>query len=303
MLEWLDHRPSDRPFFLYVHTVDPHVPYLPPEEDVARYDPEPYDGVVDFGRDRMLLEKVKAGQIQLGARDRAHLEALYDAEITYHDRHFASVIEALERRGLADDTIVVFTADHGEEFYDHGSVGHGHSVWEELIHVPLIVRWPGLTDGAMQIDETVGLVDVMPTLLEALGLDVPDEVSGRSIAPLLAGRSEDAPRCAVTGFMDGWRTIVVGRYKLVQRTASRWQLYDLAADPAEQHDLAAERPIAVRYLRGLLGVALAEAESGAPLAQHEVARAQIDDTLRQQLEALGYAGASRAGTDDGTGEP
>lgn len=303
VIEWLDQRPTDRPFFLYVHTIDPHVPYIPPSEDIALYDPEPYEGVVDFHRDRTLLERIKAGGVRLNDRDRQRLGALYDGEITYHDRHFASVIEALERRGLADDTLVVFTADHGEELFDHGSVGHGHSVFEEIIRVPLIVRWPGLTDGAVRIDDAVGLVDVMPTILEALGQEVPSSMSGRSIAPLLAGRSEDAPRPSVTAFLEGWRTVVVGRYKLVQRTTSHWMLYDLAADPQEQHDLAAERPLTVRYLRGLLGLALAQAERPTrPATEHRAAQTVIDEQLRQQLEALGYAGASRAPTDDGIGE-
>lgn len=301
VLRWLDERPADRPFFLYVHTVDPHVPYIPPNEDLRRYDPDPYDGVVDFHRDRQLLEGVKGGRIALNARDRVRLEALYDGEITYHDRHFASVMEALDRRGLAEDTLVVFTSDHGEEFFDHGSVGHGHSVFEELIRVPLIIRWPGLTDRPLQLSEAVGLVDVMPTLLTALGLEIPEELSGRSIAPLLREDIEDAPRPTVTGFMEGWRAIVVGRYKLVQRTTDRWTLYDLADDPGEQHDLASQRPIAVRYLRGLLGLSLAGAEHPTPgRTRHEEVRTEIDDTLRAQLEALGYAGASRAGTDDGT---
>lgn len=300
VIEWLEARPTDRPFFLYVHTIDPHVPYIPPADDLARYDSAPYDGIVDFHRDRGLLEKIKAGQIRLNARDRERLIALYDGEITYHDRHFASVMEALERRGLADDTLVVFTSDHGEELFDHGSVGHGHSVWEELIRVPLIVRWPGVTDGALRIEDAAGLVDVMPTLLEALGLPVGDELTGRSLAPLLAGRSEDAPRTTVTGFMNGWRTLVVGRYKLIQRTTSRWMLYDLAADPGEENDLAAERPIAVRYLRGLLGVTLAKVETPSQQRRiHDAARTEIDAELRQQLEALGYAGASRAPSDDG----
>lgn len=296
VLHWLDERPEDRPFFLYVHTIDPHVPYMPPPDDLTRYDAEPYEGVVDFRQNRTLLEGVKGGSIRLSARDRVRLEALYDGEITYHDRHFASVMESLARRGLDDETIVVFTADHGEEFWDHDSVGHGHSVWEELIRVPLIIRWPGVTDGAQRIDEAVGLVDVMPTILEALGEEVPDELSGRSVAQLLRGGREDAPRPTVTGFMNGWRTIVVGRYKLIQRTTSHIGLYDLGADPEETVDLAASRPIAVRYLRGLLGMTLAGAERPPAQREHEATRTTIDEATREQLEALGYAGASRAPT-------
>jgi len=291
--QWLDDRPTDRAFFLYVHTIDPHVPYIPPSDDLALYDPDPYEGPVDFTRDRALLEAVKGGRLRLNARDRVRLEALYDGEVTYHDRHFARMMRALDQRDLADDTIVVFTSDHGEEFWDHDSVGHGHSVWEELIRVPLLIRWPGVTDGAVRIDEAVGLVDVMPTLLEALGLEVPESLSGRSLLPLLRGAVEDAPRPTLTGFMNGWRTVVVGHYKLIQRTPAHWSVYDLESDPGETNDLAPERPIAVRYLRGLLGMGLAEVDRG-----HEAARTTIDDETRAQLQALGYEGASRAPTDD-----
>jgi arylsulfatase A-like enzyme len=302
VLDWLDHRPTDQPFFLYVHTVDPHVPYMPPAAQLALYDPLPYDGVVDFGRDRELLEHVKAGALALNERDREHLRALYDGEISYHDTHFGGIIDGLESRGLADDTMIVFTADHGEEFWDHGSVGHGHSVFEELIHVPLIVRIPGVTDGSESghVDDVVGLVDVIPTMYETLGRPVPSDLSGRSFLPQLLGESGDAPRASVTGFMEGWRAINVGRIKLVQRTERTVLLYDTTDDPGETHDLASERPIAVRYARGLLGLYLAGVEHGG--TNHGIAAqaTTIDAHTREELEALGYAGASRPAQDDGT---
>jgi arylsulfatase A-like enzyme len=296
VLEWLDHAPADRPFFLYVHTVDPHVPYMPPSAELALYDPLPYEGVVDFNRDRELLEHVKAGSLHLNDRDREHLQALYDGEISYHDTHFGGIIDGLASRGHGDDTMVVFTADHGEEFWDHGSVGHGHSVFEELIHVPLIVHIPGVTDaasGGMRVDDVVGLVDVLPTIYDALGRPIPADLSGQSFLPMLLGEAPDAPRAAVTGFMEGWRAINVGRLKLVQRTERHVLLYDTVADPGELTDLAAERPIAVRYARGLLGLVLAGVEHGG--ARHSIAAqaTQIDDTTRHELEALGYVGASR----------
>jgi choline-sulfatase len=294
VLDWLDQRPQDEPFFLYVHTIDPHVPYLPPAAQLALYDPEPYDGIVDFNRDRELLEAVKSGSLTLNERDRAHLEALYDGEISYHDTHFGSIMEGLERRGLADDTIVVFTADHGEEFFDHGSVGHGHSVYEELIHVPLIVRIPGVTDGTQRIDDVVGLVDVLPTIYEALGRPIPDDLSGESFLPLLLGESSDAPRASVTGFMEGWRALDVGRLKIIQRTERTTMLFDTVTDPGETHDLAAERPIAVRYARGLLGLTLAGVERGG--LHRAIAAAQIDPTTRAQLDTIDYDGQA-AGTD------
>ena len=304
VLDWLDHRPDDQPFFLYVHTVDPHVPYMPPSAELAMYDPLPYTGIVDFNRDRELLEHVKAGSLTLNERDREHLQALYDGEISYHDTHFGGIVDGLQSRGLADDTMVVFTADHGEEFWDHGSVGHGHSVFEELIHVPLIVRIPGVTDGSSEgarVDDVVGLVDVLPTIYETLGRPIPTDLSGQSFLPQLRGESSDAPRAAVTGFMEGWRAINVGRIKLVQRTERNVTMFDTTADPGELTDLAPTHPIAVRYARGLLGLFLAGVEHGGGHAFAGQATA-IDDTTRHELEELGYAGASRPAQDDGTGD-
>jgi arylsulfatase A-like enzyme len=288
VLEWLDGRPTDKPFFLYVHTIDPHVPYIPPEEVLALYDSEPYHGPVDFTQDRELLEKIKIGRIRLDERDKRRLEALYDGEITYHDTHFAAMLDGLERRGLADDTVVAFVADHGEEFFDHDSVGHGHSLFEELLHVPFVMRVPGI-DEPVRVTEPAGLVDVMPTVLDALGREIPEGLAGRSLLPLLRGIPSDAPRPNVAGFMEGWRAITVGRYKLIQRTHRRWMLYDLVADPHEHHDLAAERPLAVRYLRGLLGLAL----RGATAGRHRGETTEIDPETDAQLRALGYVGTQR----------
>jgi arylsulfatase A-like enzyme len=283
VLEWLDARPEGERFFLYVHTIDPHVPYIVPDEDLAAYDARPYAGPVDFQRDRLLLEKVKTGRVRLSDRDRERLRALYDAEISYHDHHLATVLEALDRRGLREDTVVVFTSDHGEEFFEHGSVGHGHSVFEELLRVPLVIRLPGLTDRGLRLDDgAVGLADVAPTVLDALGLPIPGELSGRSLLPRLRGERPTAPPYTVSAFMRGWRAVVEGHLKLVQRTTRETRLYDLRADPGETRDLAAERPLAVAHLRRLLGQGLGSERVHAP------ATTAIDPATAAQLRALGY---------------
>jgi len=305
VLEWLDQRPQEKPFFLYVHTIDPHVPYKPPRQFLEMYDATPYSGVVDFSSDNELLEKIKAGRIPLNARDKVHLEALYDGEISYHDVHFNSILDGLARRNLADDTMVIIVADHGEEFWDHGSVGHGHSVYEELLHIPMIVRLPGTTGTALRVEDAVGLVDVMPTVLEALGQPLPDGLAGQSFLPLLRGETADAPRTAVSGFMEGWRTVVSGRYKLIHRTLERQMLYDLSRDPQEQTDLGPEHPIGVRYLRGMLGMALGAVENAPPTTTtgtaprrarpqvHEQETTTIDPQTEAQLRALGYVPGAR----------
>ena len=301
VLSWLDSRPTDKPFFLYVHTIDPHVPYRPPHQFLSLYDAAPYNGVVDFSHDGELLEKIKVGEVRLNDRDRVRLQALYDGEVSYHDVHFNSIIEGLTRRGVGDDTMVIVTADHGEEFWDHGSVGHGHSVYEELLHIPMFVRLPGVTHGAMRVPDAVGLVDVLPTILDALGQPIPEEMAGHSFLRSLTGEGHDAPRVAVSGFMEGWRTCAVGRLKFIQRSAERQILYDLAVDPHERNDIARSHPIAVRYARGLLGLSLSEsdAEGATPssAARRPVVHAQetttIDPETESQLRALGYVGTSR----------
>jgi arylsulfatase A-like enzyme len=297
VLEWLDKRPHDKPFFLYVHAIDPHVPYRPPKSFLAMYDAEPYGGPVDFGKTGELLEKIKIGSLKLNARDKVRLEALYDAEISYHDVHFAAMMEGLQKRGLSENTAVIVTADHGEEFWDHGSVGHGHSVYDELLHVPLIARIPGVTDGKQQLRDAVGLVDVMPTLLEALGQEVPEHLVGRSFLPELRAEDQRAPRTAVSGFMRGWRTLGVGRLKLIQRTIDHGWLYDVADDPGETRDLAAERPLARAYARGLLGLTLAkhagENDTVRKQRKHQSEKTDIDAQTEAQLRALGYVGSSK----------
>jgi len=294
VLQWLDARPTDKPFFLYVHTIDPHVPYRPPAEHLALYGDPSYRGRVDFSRDATLLENVKLGRLRLDDRDKAHLQALYDGEITYTDVHFAAILDGLDRRGLSDDTMVVLTSDHGEEFWDHGSVGHGHSVYEELLHVPLFVRLPG--EPARRLRDSVGLVDVMPTILEALGRPLPENLSGRSFLPSLRGAGYDAPQATVSGFMEHWRTVNVGRYKLVQRPGHPPVLYDLAEDPGETTNVADAHPLILGWLRGLLGASL-DATRGAstPTASarrpaHAAETTAIDPETAAQLRALGYVG-------------
>lgn len=297
VLEWLDARPKDKPFFLYMHTIDPHVPYRPPQHFLSMYDAEPYSGPIDFTGTSELLEKVKIGSLRVKERDKQRLEALYDGEITYHDVHFAALMEGLKQRGLYDETMVVITADHGEEFWDHGSVGHGHSVYDELLHVPLIVRVPGLTEAQQRVPDAVGLVDVMPTMLDALGQEIPDHLVGRSFLPELRGEAQPAPRAAVSGFMRGWRTIGTGRYKLIQRTLDNAWLYDVKSDPNETQDLAQAKPITRGYLRGLLGLTLAAQpeerdDRVRKLRQHTHQKTTIDKQTEEQLKALGYVGSS-----------
>lgn len=302
VLSWLDARKeSDKPFFLYIHTIDPHVPYRPPEDFLGLYGDTNYRGQVNFRTNALFLEHVKMGKIKLNARDRAHLEALYDGEISYHDVNFATILESLKKRGLDEDTLIIVTADHGEEFWDHGSVGHGHNVYQELLHIPYFIKHPGIERPGTSLGEAVSLTDLAPTILDALGKTVPDEMSGRSLIPLLRGDDLNAQRFAVAGFMENWRTITLGDHKLIARPRNRQLLFNLNRDPGERDDVSAERTLTVRALKSLMGVELhrtafgSDAARSAPSAsrasisrRHGEGKAEIDDELAEQLRALGY---------------
>lgn len=172
-LDWLDRRhesepESTQPFFLYLHFLDAHWPYPAPEEWITRFAPA---GATERfrGKDsKALYSAINSGEHALSAEDRAALEALYDGALGYLDSELGHFFAGLELRGLEDDTVVCIVADHGEEFGEHGKVGHGHGLWENLLHVPWILHVPGAAPE--RNDTQVSLVDLFPTLLAAAGL-------------------------------------------------------------------------------------------------------------------------------------
>jgi arylsulfatase A-like enzyme len=303
---WIEAHKNER-FFAYIHTIDPHVPYDPPADLLALYDDRTdYRGQVTPRGTPDLLEKAKRNPpaVVFDASDLRRLEALYDGEVTYHDREFGKFLERLSQLGLAEDTLVVVTADHGEEFRDHGSYGHGHSLYQEMVHVPLMFRLPGRIEAGIRLPQTVSTVDIVPTILELTGVRANPEVEGRSLVPLLRGAPREGPEVAFSDMLDDRRSIRAGRWKLILRGMNP-TLFDLETDPKEQRDLPlTARPIAARYLRILLGQFLgardrrawfrAEQGPGVALPQENTA---IDDTLRQQLGALGYAGGDTHGSE------
>jgi arylsulfatase A-like enzyme len=289
---------KDQRFFLYVQTIDPHVPYDPPAEFLKMYDAEPYTGPVRPRMTANMLEKAKTvpPKMTFTDRDRQYLEALYDGEVSYHDRHLGTFIERLKKLGLYDQIMFVVTADHGEEFYDHGSYGHGHSVYQELLHVPFIARFPG-TVPVRRISDTVSTVDVSPTVLAAAGVAVPDVMEGVDRMPHLLGTLPAGPAVAFSDFLDDRRVIKAGRWKLILRGLNA-TLFDLKSDPRELEELDQKaHPIAMRYCRILLGQFLGARDRGDWLSAAPKRKsvdlkseaADMDDATKAGLKALGYA--------------
>jgi arylsulfatase len=256
------------PFFLYVHYVDPHDPYENPDMaggigGRAQFMPD-YKGVI--GAD--WIHGIYSGKLQLQnpAVDTAYISALYDGEIHYADRHIGMLLDELDPAVL-QNTLIVLTADHGEELHDHGGWKHGQSLYDEQIHVPLIFRWDGHIPADKRLGGTARLLDLMPTLLAAAGGKADPAWEGTSLLPALTGQGPPPRLPAFAEGMSGGplrAAAVLDRRKLIlfnreepfrpadelqdylwRKDLGRFQrteLYDLAQDPGEHRNLAGEQP-------------------------------------------------------------
>jgi hypothetical protein len=254
-LDWIDAN-SDGPFLMFVHYFDPHLSYSPPDPYDKRFDPD-YDGDLGasfdldgFSRVRpTLFEQMKA----LGPADWNHIVSLYDGEIAFTDAAIGDLLAGLEQRHLKEKSLIVFLSDHGEEFYEHGGFEHGHTLYDELIRVPLIFSLPDVLARNIRISRQVRLIDVTPTILDLVGVTSPEGFEGISLGPLLEG-SGNVP--AGTGLllpglayaealMHGRekKSVTAYPWKLIHDTGTdEFRLFDLASDPDETVDLAGRNP-------------------------------------------------------------
>lgn len=280
-LDWLD-RQAGKPFFFTLHLFDPHLGYEPPAPFRGRFSAD----VPETGKPRVtdLMEirpLVRSGE----GVDIDYLEALYDEELLFVDSQLGRFLDELERRAILDRAVVVLTSDHGEEFLDHQDFEHGHSVYNEVLRVPLILWGPGVEPG--RSDAPASLLDLFPTLLEAVGAEGPADSPGRSLLPVLAGEDPSSLRLLIaesTLYGPEQRAAVRWPYKLTQMPWSdQVALFDLSADFAETRDLAAERPEMARLLKAALETVLDDLEDGVPGEE-----AELDPQTLESLRSLGY---------------
>jgi arylsulfatase A-like enzyme len=279
---------GEEPFFLYLHYMEPHSSYAaPPEYRQLFVDPD-YAGIFDGSHQQ--LNDIVGNKLEPDAADGAHLEALYDQEIRYIDDEFGLLMDDLAARGLLDETLVVFIADHGEEFLEHGSALHGYTLYEDQLHVPFFVLDPRRPEPGRH--ETITRhVDVLPTLLDLLHIPYDGLVQGRSLVPLL-----DGDRDAVTGGevlaeaslkavkTVRKRSLRVGDWKLIEGLLKprTLELYNLADDPGEQVDLLESRPDMAQKLRLHLDEMMADLPEAATVTT------PLTDEERRKLRSLGY---------------
>jgi len=292
---WIQERRDERPFFLFIHLIDPHGPYAPPGEFAARFQ-SPAAIAVEG--------EIPAYQQIPGVRDFNRYRDLYDGEVAYADDALARFLELVRRRGLFAGSLILFTADHGESMGEHGLYfTHGDDVFQENIRVPLILKPPaGFGDFPRRIPEAVSHVDLLPTVLEIAGLSPPDSLDGRSLVPSLRGEARAAAAVFATAegkrgssiaLIDGSRKTVIRRKAGVRSL----DVYDLAADPRERSpDRAADADVArIRARRvewAALRLSFAVKNNFMPLeSRGEFVRRRVDARTREdlrRLRSLGY---------------
>ncbi len=288
--EWLEGVAAEERFFAFVHLWDVHYDYEPPPEFDLFY--PGYRGRAD-GSD---IDGRSTDRNPPKPDELRRIVSLYDGEIRFTDHNVGRILDRLVACGRLDDTLIVFTADHGEEFLEHNMLGHGNSLYEEVVRIPLILRYPPLIDGGRTIDVPVSLVDVAPTILDLCGLDAPQPFYGESLRLALSGDLErrELPlersylRAGEELHLETIRAVHAGDYKLIRQTdedGGKIFVYDLALDPREQaprQSGALDRnDPRLRAARALwLGLDARAAELGAP--------AELPPALRRDLENTGY---------------
>jgi arylsulfatase A-like enzyme len=272
---------GEGPWFFWLHMLDPHAPYRGRAPWAERFDPA--HGSHGW-LDGMASERLSKFAKRFNERQLEAVRALYDSEIRDTDEFLRGLFERLPG---ADDAFVLFTADHGEEFLDHGGMLHGRTLFDESTRIPLIVRLPDRKYAGTVVDGAVSLVDVLPTILGAAGAEPEAAAAGIDLIGD-DGASVPAGRTVVAELLRGdpERAMTDGRWKLVTQAGQpgRTELYDLKEDPAESTDLAARHADRVaRFRETLLVFERIHAPPEEPLEQTEITPEQLE-TLR----ALGY---------------
>jgi arylsulfatase A-like enzyme len=280
--QWIRNAP--RPFFLVVHTIDPHSPYQPPEE---------YDlyGEGIEGTKYGLKSWINRKDLTLKIKQR--IRSLYEAEVAFSDHAFGLLMSELGEQALLDQTITILTSDHGEEFWEHGSRGHGRGLYDEVLRVPLIVSFPPRVPAGVREDRVAQLMDIIPTALDLAGLPALSGSGGRSLF-------EADPQGSVTAMatlsLDRWSYVAIrdGQWKLIwDKNSGQRMLFDTVVGHHEKKDLSAAYPGRVRALAKRMDELLRQYEVEAVALKgadenETISPDELPATERKLLEELGY---------------
>ena len=273
---WLEKAPE--PFFLFVHYFDPHAPYLPPDAYLERIASR------RFPLDHRALPGLTPAQLE-------RLVRRYHGEVMYTDDSLGALLDGVAERRSRRSTLTVVVGDHGEGLGQHRWLEHALYLYDEQIHVPLVVHWPGHLPAGRRLRAQVGLVDLAPTLVELAGLPPLAPIDGRSLAAALRGGAEPESRplfgqrhlvAETTGWDHGIKSSVrTPQWKYIRAPEAGDELYDLRADPGELQNVLEVHPEVAAALRGLLETHVAALPGAAPAAP-------LSEETRRALHALGY---------------
>jgi arylsulfatase A-like enzyme len=277
---------------MYLHASDPHYPYTPREPFRSRFAPSISDpGIGSIAHVTALIDQRTTHT--WGTRN--DLLDLYDGEIAFNDLQFGRLLSWLEREALTESTMVVLLSDHGEEFLDHGGWGHGRTLFEEQLHVPLIIRFPRGLGSGLVIESPVRQIDIVSTILDYLREPELSAQEGQSLLPLVAGgRALDNadPAVPLIAFLDldgrNQESVTVGQRKLIRYFSSPLDqphddFFDLGSDPRELSELSRDHPVWRGYLASFLARLVAARRSDV-----EPKSAVVDGAVAERLKALGY---------------
>lgn len=285
-VNWLKKNHS-RPFFLFLHTYQPHCPYNPPPlYDI--YSDKNYRGIVDASRKSDHYHSIKH---KLTLKDYLYVIDKYDGEIYYTDHFLGKLLEELRDLGIYEKSIIVFTSDHGENFLDHPTYGIGHGqLYDEIVKVPLIIKAPIFLKNQI-IGAQVESIDIMPTVLELLGISIPNKVDGDGLVELVKKGSYDK----VFAFSENYnsvhettRMIRSSDWKLLSRIwpQKKLELFNFKNDPKEKHNLFAEEVETGKFLFEKLQKWIYTQEEKVKIFPTD--KIEHDDELTEKLKALGY---------------
>jgi arylsulfatase A-like enzyme len=302
-LTFLRERDAEQPFFLFAHYFDPHYEYRDhPGWDLSDW----YDG---WFKDQLVFENLLKNGRLLDEHDLAWLVDLYREEVMFTDHHVGRVLKQLEDSGLMENTLVVVVADHGEEFRDHGYFGHTTSLYQEVIHVPLVIApprgfdWPAELgadfQGGVEVDQTVETRRVFDTVLDLVGIDWGANGGAHSLARFVDGSAAPGPHRAYSSvWLAGTRpqygkrfqkaAMVEDDWKVIfDMTRDRTELFDLSLDPGERRELTGPEERRAVAMRAVLDGWIGHMQETAA----EIESAEFDPARSQELEGLGYTGA------------
>ena len=286
-VKWLE-RHKDENFFLLVHYFDPHMGYDPPDEYLPVFAPGPSGR---FSKPFLDHSSARKGRLNPTDEEKAFIIGLYNAEVRFVDDQIGELIASMDRLGMLDDTWIVVTSDHGEEHFDHGSFDHGHRYEDEVTRVPLIIRAPGgKWRAGTRIPYSSRQVDLVPTILEWMSVEVPAYMTGHSLTAMMTGE-ETSHRPVYMEYNLFWkqqRAIYDGRYKLIQDViGSRRYMYDLEEDPLEQHRITGKKPMIMALENQAVAIRKGMYQLSKAFKEKSV-RVKLPADVEEALRSLGY---------------